>query len=45
MGYFPKKELGAYPFIAMTREEYSTFLDCATELIVHGITRRTTILV
>ena len=40
MGYLPKKELGAYPFIAMTREEYSTFLDEATEQIVRGITCR-----
>lgn len=39
MGYLPKKELGAYPFVAMTREEYSYFLDNATELVVHGIAR------
>ena len=38
MGYLPKKELGAYPFVAMTREEYSNFLDNATELVVCGIT-------
>ena len=37
MGYFPKKELGTYPFVAMTREEYFTFLDAATEQIVRGI--------
>ena len=39
MGYLPKKELGAYPFVAMTREEYSYFLDNATELVVRGIAR------
>ncbi len=38
MGYLPKKELGAYPFVAMTREEYSTFLDNAIELVIKGIT-------
>ena len=36
MGYLPKKEVGKYPFIAMTREEYSTFLDNATEQVVHS---------
>lgn len=40
MGYLPKKELGKFPFIMMTREEYSTFLDEATEQIVRGITCR-----
>lgn len=39
MGYFPKKELGAFPFIAMSREEYANFLNNATELVVQGITR------
>ena len=39
MGYLPKKEPGAYPFVAMTREEYATFLDTATELVIRGITR------
>ena len=39
MGYFPKKELGTYPFVAMNREEYSNFLENATELVVRGITR------
>ena len=37
MGYLPKKELGTYPFVAMTREEYFAFLDAATEQIVRGI--------
>ena len=33
MGYYPKRESSEYPFIAMTREEYSTFLDNAIEQI------------
>ena len=37
MGYLPKKESGIYPFIAMTRAEYSVFLDNATEKVLHGI--------
>ena len=41
MGYLPKKELGKYPFVAMTREEFLTFLDSATELVVQGITHGT----
>lgn len=40
MGYLPKKELGAFPFIAMTREEYSIFLDMAAEQTIRGITCR-----
>ena len=40
MGYLPKKELGAFPFIAMTREEYATFLNEATEQIIRSITCR-----
>ena len=40
MGYLPKKELGTFPFIAITREEYSTFIDAATEQIIRGITCR-----
>lgn len=40
MGYLPKKELGEFPFIAMTREEYTTFLNEATEQIIRSITRR-----
>lgn len=40
MGYLPKKELGAFPFVAMTREEYSLFLDMATEQIIRGISCR-----
>lgn len=40
MGYMPQKELGACPFVAMTREEYAQFLDAATELAVQGISLR-----
>ena len=40
MGYLPKKELGIYPFVAMTREEYSTFVENATEQVVQAITYR-----
>lgn len=40
MGYLPKKELGIYPFVAMTREEYLTFIKNATEQVVQGITYR-----
>ena len=34
MGYWPKKETGSYPFIAMTREEYAFFLGRAIELVL-----------
>ena len=37
MGYLPKKELGEFPFIAMTKEEYLTFLDEATKQVIRGI--------
>lgn len=37
MGYLPAKRLGAYPFIAMTREEYGIFLANAVRLAVAGI--------
>ena len=40
MGYLPKAETGIYPFIAMTRDEYSTFVKNATELVIRGITNR-----
>lgn len=40
MGYLPHKEMSAFPFVAMTREEYATFLDAATEQILRGIARR-----
>ena len=38
MGYLPKKETGAFPFIAMTRAEYEAFLNKSTELIIKNIT-------
>ena len=37
MGYWPKKETGAYPFIAMTREEYAFFLDRAIGLVLQKL--------
>jgi len=40
MGYLPQKESGMYPFVAMTKEEYSTFIDNATKQVVQGITRK-----
>lgn len=40
MGYLPQKELGEYPFIAITREEYAAFLHEAVQHIIQGITRR-----
>lgn len=40
MGYLPRRELGEYPFIAITREEYAAFLHEAVQHIIHGITRR-----
>ena len=40
MGYLPKKEVGIYPFVAMTREEYCTFIENATEQVAQGITYR-----
>jgi len=40
MGYLPHKDVGTYPFIAITREEYTSFLDNATDQVVQGITGR-----
>ncbi len=37
MGHLPKKELSAFPFVVITREEYSTFLDTAAEQIIQRI--------
>lgn len=39
MGYLPKKETGVYPFVAMTREEYSTFVENSIKLVIRGIVR------
>ena len=40
MGYLPRSESGTFPFVAMTREEYSAFLDAAADQIIRGIARR-----
>ena len=37
MKYLPSKKLGAYPFVAITREEYSVFVDNASEMIIQKI--------
>lgn len=37
MGYLPKKELGIYPFIAITKEEYSKFLCSVTNEVIRKI--------
>lgn len=37
MGYMPQKTVSQYPYIAMTIEEYNTFLDNATGLVVDAI--------
>lgn len=42
MGYLPKKELGTYPFIAMSREEYLTFCNNAINLIQRSIADKMT---
>ena len=41
MGYLPRKELGTYPFVAMTRNEYQTFIENAIEQVVQSIINRT----
>lgn len=37
MEYIPQKEVSKYPYIGMSREEYNSFLDSATELVVNAI--------
>ncbi len=37
MGYMPKKETGTYPFMAMTREEFATYIDITTKKIITKI--------
>lgn len=37
MGYMPQKAESAYPYIAMTIEEYNIFLDNAVDLVVKAI--------
>ena len=37
MGYRPKKESGKYPYIGMSKEEYATFINQATKLVLEAI--------
>ena len=37
MGYMPQKTVTAYPYIGMSREEYMSFLDSASKLVVDAI--------
>ena len=37
MGYMPQKTVTTYPYIGMSKEEYMSFLDNATELVVNAI--------
>ena len=37
MGYMPQKTVTTYPYIGMSKEEYMSFLDSATELVVNAI--------
>ena len=37
MEYIPQKEVSKYPYIGMSREEYNSFLDSTTELVVNAI--------
>ena len=39
MGYLPRVEPSAYPFVAMSREEYGRFLDNATALVLQALRR------
>lgn len=39
MGYMPGKEAGAFPFAAISGEEYAAFLGSATEQVIRGIER------
>ncbi len=40
MGVLPARETGKYPYIGMSREEYSAFLSQATELVVGAISEK-----
>jgi len=40
MGYMPKMEIGEFTYIGMSREEYDTFLDRATKLVIKEINIR-----
>lgn len=37
MGYIPRKEIGEFSFVGMTREEYNIFLEQATELVIDAL--------
>ncbi|MDE5865803.1 MAG: zinc dependent phospholipase C family protein [Lachnospiraceae bacterium] len=37
MGYRPKKESGKYPYIGMSKDEYATFINQATKLVLEAI--------
>ena len=37
MGYMPEKEVSQYPYIGMSKEEYSFFVKRVTELVVEAI--------
>lgn len=39
MGYLPKKEVGRYPYIAMTVEEFDCFISTATKLVIDAISK------
>lgn len=39
MGYMPEKEISQYPYIGMSKEEYSCFIKTATELVIKAIER------
>lgn len=40
MGYIPQKEMGEYPYMGISREEYTLFLNQATELVIEAINSR-----
>lgn len=40
MGYIPQKEMGEYPYMGISREEYTLFLNQATELVIKAINSR-----
>ena len=37
MGYMPEKETGLYPYIAMSKEEYSCFVNRTTKMVVEAL--------
>lgn len=40
MGYIPKRETGEFLYIGMSRDEYGTFVNSATELVIDGINKK-----